>query len=90
MNALDKVEGNLRFWVHNGQIVESLKDLPGVIRKLDEESFNHHVNDEKNDFSNWIKDVFGEAKLANDIQKIKSKSAIVKKISARIKTLKNK
>jgi len=33
--------------------------------QISDEDFNFHVNEEKNDFANWIRDVFGNEKLAS-------------------------
>jgi len=89
-NPLGKVDGHHRFWVHKGAVVSSLKELPGVLRKMNAESFKHHVNKDKNDFSNWINDVIGDAKLAGEIRKLKTKASIVKKVQSRVKALKKK
>ena len=37
------------------------------------EVYVHHVNDERNDFANWIKDVIKDVKLADKIMGIKQK-----------------
>lgn len=87
-HPLDEITGNLRFWVHNGPIVSNLKQLPDILNKMSEENFRHHVNNEKNDFSNWVRDVLGDAKLADEIKPIRNKIEMIKKIKARISLLK--
>ena len=49
--------------------------------------FTYHVNKEKNDFKNWVSDVVGDKKLANDIDKPKSKEHILNKVNKRISQL---
>ena len=78
------------FWVNNGPILKNLDELSSALPEMNNETFNHHVNNEKNDFSNWIKDVIGDGKLANEILSSKSKDSAVKKIRNRLNSLKRK
>ena len=61
-----------------------------MLPELSDDIFHHHVNSDKNDFSNWIKDVIGDQKLANDLLSSKSKDSALKKIRNRLNSLKNK
>ncbi len=38
-----------------------------------DEIFYHHVNEAKNDFANWIKDIIGEIELADQLMNINTK-----------------
>ena len=76
------------FWINNGPIVRNLGQLPGAIRSMKQETFMHHVNKGKNDFSNWIKHVVGDAQLANSVSKMKTKQPMIDALNKRIKTLK--
>ena len=78
------------FWVNNGPVLKNLEELANAIPQMSDETFNHHVNNEKNDFSNWIKDVIGDVNLANDLLSSKNKISAAKKIIARLNSLKNK
>ena len=40
---------------------------------MTDDIFKHHVNEMKNDFANWIKDVFKEEKLAKELFKTTDK-----------------
>ncbi|MFW6230568.1 MAG: hypothetical protein ACOC32_00935 [Nanoarchaeota archaeon] len=40
----------------NGHSAQSIPGLKKEIKKLTAEEFSFHVNNEKNDFYNWIKD----------------------------------
>lgn len=70
------------FWLCDGQILKNLKELALALKKMKKEVFNYHVTKEKNDFVNWIKDVFGEEKLAFELKKTKTAKAAAKKIEA--------
>jgi len=70
------------FWVCDGQILKNLKELAESLKKMKKEVFNYHVTKEKNDFANWVKDVFGEEKLALELKKAKTSKTAAKKIEA--------
>lgn len=78
------------FWVNNGPILKNLEELANVLPCIGDETFKHHVNNEKNDFSSWIRDAIGDQKLANDLLSSKSKESIVKKITNRLNSLRKK
>ena len=78
------------FWVNSGPIIKNLDELASVLPELNDEIFNHHMNNEKNDFSNWIKDVIGDQALANDLLSSKNKNSALKKIRNRLNSLKKK
>lgn len=89
-----KYLGNIQpeqcFWVNNGPILKNLEELADTLPQMNDETFHHHVNNEKNDFSNWIKDVIGDQKLANDLLSSRDKESAVKKLSTRLNSLKKK
>ena len=49
-----------------------------------DEQFKYHVNKEKNDFWNWVRNIIEDKKLARDIEKVKTKKTMIKKIKSRI------
>jgi len=61
------------FFLNNGTRLRSMEDLRSALRKMNDSTFGYHVNEERNDFYNWIKDVFSEFKLANKIKNVKNK-----------------
>ncbi len=78
-------DGDKAFYMADGTVVYSLIDLPAVIERADDNTFTHHVNSEKNDFANWIRDVFNVSTLANKISKKTTKEALVKELKAALK-----
>lgn len=78
------------FWVNNGPILKNLDELANALPEINDETFNHHVNREKNDFSNWVNEVVGDKKLANDLLSSRSKESALKKIKDRLNSLKKK
>jgi len=89
------------FRVKDGRIVKSLKDLVDVLNQIDDETFYHHVNVEKNDFANWVRDVLQDLYLANQLRGIAfsrgyvllgdwyHRKAMIRAIRKRVKELKN-
>ena len=55
------------FILCTGQNIKSLEELLDVLKKIDKKTFEYHVNDSKNDFSNWIRFVFKSKRLAETI-----------------------
>ena len=87
---LSDVASEQCFWVNNGPILKNLEELANVLPEISDDTFQHHVNNEKNDFSNWIKDVVGDQQLANDLLSSKSKYSALNKIRNRLNSLKKK
>jgi hypothetical protein len=52
------------FYLCDGTVVKNVLELSKCIEKMRDEVFSYHVNDVKNDFSNWIRDVYNDDKLA--------------------------
>ena len=86
-NILSNVPEDKIFWVNDGRILRNLNELSSALADISEETFIYHANKEKNDFKNWISDVVGDKKLADDIAKTKSKEHILNKVNKRINQL---
>lgn len=61
------------FILTNGQPIKNIKELADTLEEIREEVYQHHVNQHKNDFSTWIKHVFEEHGLADELAQIKDK-----------------
>jgi hypothetical protein len=77
-----------RCW--DGWILRNLRELRDAMVAMENESYVHHVTEQKNDFSRWIRDVIGDDKLATDLEKSASKSQAGKAVSSRIAFLESK
>jgi len=86
---LSDVPEEHNFWCNNGSVFKNLKELNNELKKMDDNTHDHHVNTERNDFSNWIKDIVQDEKLANELTKKKNRKSTHKTVNNRIKTLKN-
>jgi hypothetical protein len=58
------------FYAKNGHVFKSLNDMMDGLEIMDRDTFNYHVNSTKNDFSNWIKGVFGDLRLSDAIRSL--------------------
>jgi hypothetical protein len=64
------------FVLLNGQRLKNVKELADVMGKLEDHVFNHHVNDARNDFAQWLKDVFKEVDLAKEVSGCRDKNRL--------------
>ena len=78
------------FWINNGPILKNIEELTNALPGMAEDTFRHHVNNEKNDFSSWVRDVIGDQKLANELASSKNRDSALKKIRNRLNSLKKK
>jgi hypothetical protein len=66
---------NQYFILCNGSEIKSLCDLGLLLDSLDDAEFSYHVNETKNDFANWARDVFGEEDLAEGLSACNDKKS---------------
>jgi hypothetical protein len=55
------------FILANGHPVKNVAELASILDQLEDHVFSHHVTPDRNDFHNWIKDVFEDVELARKI-----------------------
>lgn len=56
------------FLTIDGRHILNLLELTTILEQMDDHAFAYHANTEKNDFSNWIRDVMGNTILAETIR----------------------
>lgn len=61
------------FVLCDGRKIKSGKELADILQLISDDMFKYHVTDTKNDFSNWINDVFGEPELAKKLRTIRNR-----------------
>jgi hypothetical protein len=62
------------FYLADGRKVKSLLELTEALENMSEDVFRHHVSAARNDFSNWINDVFKDKELAQDIKGVRDRA----------------
>jgi hypothetical protein len=71
------------FWCHDGRILHSLRELKNALEMMSDEAYAYHANKDKNDFSNWVKDIIGDDKLARDISRASDQRQAFECVKAR-------
>lgn len=70
------------FILQDGRKIESIFQLIDELETMGEDAFRHHVNDMRNDFASWVRDVFASPSLAEEMQsmrdRIETQRAIMK------------
>ena len=61
------------FVVADGRKLKNIIELADALETMSEEIFRHHANEFRNDFSTWVKDVFYDHSLAEDISRAKNR-----------------
>ena len=87
---LDKVPAEYVFYCHDGTIFTDVNELAAGLATMADETFYYHSNLEKQDFSNWVRDVIGDNKLADDLARASSRLQATEYVVARIAFLSRK
>ena len=77
MNLLDNVKEENKFLLNNGKSLNNLKELYKELRRMNNKTFNHHVNEDKNDFYNWVNDIYKNKVLSDDLLECTTKEAVL-------------
>ncbi|MFH1545608.1 MAG: hypothetical protein ABIE23_06015 [archaeon] len=70
--------------------VKNLCELSSLLNDLDEYSFNYHVGNERNDFSEWIDKTIGDRTLAGKLNQLHSREEMAKAVEVRVDYFKRK
>ena len=76
------IEPNQYFYLSNGTALKNIDELLDALKAMDDAAFSNHVNEHKNDFANWVRDVFKNEKLANKILSMSSRERTIEAIEA--------
>ena len=61
------------FRLADAREIKNLRELNEILVSMDGNMFRHYVNGKRNDFSNWIKDIFKENDLADNVAGLNSR-----------------
>lgn len=59
------------FVVSDGRKLKNVKELIEALETMSDDIFSYHVNEAKNDFASWLRDVFSYEHIAKEIQSAK-------------------
>ncbi len=76
------------FWLCDGQILKSMEDLSRALKSMNDDVFRYHVNEAKNDFANWIRNILKDQELANNMSKVRDRSRAASIVESRLSSLK--
>ena len=67
-----RIKAEFYFNVCDGGTLKNVKELKKALKTMSEDVFYFHVNESKNDFANWIKDIFKMEELAQELYKART------------------
>jgi hypothetical protein len=79
-----------RFWCHDGRYLKNLEELETALEQMTDETFSYHSSETKTDFSNWVRDVIGDDKLARDLLKSATPRQAARNVATRTRLLKTR
>ena len=68
------------FYLNNGKKLKNIAELMESLKDMDQDLFSFHVNEQRNDFASWVRDVFEEKELARRISRARYPSSMLKSI----------
>ena len=72
------------FRLKDGRVLKDLHELVDALKDMDKNTFEHHVNELKNDFGSWIKHVFKYDDIADLVFKLKDKEGMLKALESKL------
>lgn len=81
---LSNVPEQFTFRCHDGDVYWNLRDLARALSSMRTDVFELHVNEQKNDFANWIADVIGDHALARELWETKNPATATRRLTERI------
>jgi hypothetical protein len=84
---LKNVPEQFTFYCLDGSRFWNLEDLARAVGSMSEEVFAHHVNEEKNDFANWVFDIVGDHTLAHQLRSTRSLATTSRRLNERVALL---
>lgn len=72
------------FHFKDGKKAHNLHDLKDAIRNMDDDTFSHHVDEDNNDFANWVEFVYKNEALAKDLDKVSTRKAMAEVLEAEL------
>lgn len=72
------------FYLQNGVVLRSLRELSDALKEMDEELFDKHVTHDRNDFAEWIRGVFQHEDLSASLAKCHTRKDMIKALDVYI------
>jgi len=78
------------FYLNNNLPIKSLCELSEHLKEMDKESFKQHVNEEKNDFSEWVSNTIGDKTLGRKMMELSEQDEMSKAVEVRVDYIKKR
>jgi len=78
------------FYLNDNLAIKSLCDLSNHLKEMDEGTFKHHVNEEKNDFGEWVTNIIGDKTLGKKMNELKEQDEMSKAVEIRVDYIKRR
>ena len=85
MDLNKEISGEFYFGLVDGRVLKSVPELLEALKNMDDWVYQHHVNQERNDFVNWIRHVYENEELAKKLEKAKKQKQVIKVINESLK-----
>ena len=76
------------FLMIDGSAVKNLLELADAFNNMSDDVFYYHVTNDRNDFSSWVRDVFNEKQLSEQLgmihSRMESQVAVLRHILAKL------
>lgn len=86
-HLLKDVPNEKHFVTKDGTKLKNLNELYLKVGSMHDKDFDHHVNEKRNDFANWVHHVVGDTHLAKKLHKSNSKNYVHKHLAKRVSYL---
>ncbi len=70
------------FWVNNGPVVNSKKNLKHALRTMSDQQYQYHTDRDGNDFARWVRDCLQDHKCAVKLENAKTRTGAVRALTA--------
>jgi hypothetical protein len=78
------------FWSNDGRILTDLRDLVDALANMSDQTFAYHSNAIKKDFSNWVRDILEDDKLAGSLERASNREDAARIVGERCAFLSDK
>ena len=72
------------FYTCDGKSLKDIDEMLDWIQNSHQDHFSHHINKEKNDFSNWTKEILKDTTLAKKLKSNMNREELIKIIEERL------
>lgn len=83
-NLLENVKPENYFITKDGQKIRNISQLQKLLLNMKDDVFDHHTKQGRNDFSNWIRDIYKDRALADSVMLCRTKQSLAEKLKEKL------